>query len=104
MVAQILRDIGFSLINQIVDTVLVSPAKLTFEVLLHVKKPHLVVKVNRLFGVGNSLKHHEVVFVYLFHLLVPLFEVKRLVESEGALVVLGDTHLFTLGNFAESVD
>ena len=86
------------------DTVLVGSAKLAFKAFLQVKKLYLILKIYRLLCVGDPIKHNQIILINLFDFFVPQPIVKRVVELERALVVLGNADLCTLGNLTESVD
>ena len=67
---------------------LVGSAKLVFKAFLHVKKLSLVIKIDRLFCVGDSVKHNQIIFIDLFDFFVSKPVIERVMELERALVVL----------------
>lgn len=86
------------------DTELVGSAKFTFKFLLPVKKLNLIFKIDRLFGISNSIKHYKILLVDLLDLLMSYLKIKGSIKPKGTLVVLGYTDLGASGNLSESVD
>ena len=71
MYAEVLLEVSLPLLNEIIHTVLISPAQLTSEAHLFVKEFGLFSVIDGRFRIRNLFKQYRIVLVNLLQGLVP---------------------------------